>query len=80
MAQQQTAVIIGEIVDAMADRALANGEHIIIAIEHFSTAIDRLLSWLPGRLRDDALQFARAHGYCTPEQLERLRLEGRRSH
>jgi len=75
MASRMDARIIGEVIDIIADQALAKGEHANVAIEQFSGAVDRLLEWLPADLRAGALELARAHGYCTADQIATMRLE-----
>ena len=80
MIWNQDDTLIRDVVDVMASKALEDSDHVDQAVERFSQAVDRFAEWLPAGRRASVIELARAHGYCTPEQLERLRLEGRPSH
>lgn len=67
--------LIGEVLDIMADRALQNGTRTEIAIERFSRGVDRLSGWLPIGLREEMLEQARAHSYCSPEQIRKMHFD-----
>ena len=66
---------IAEIIDKMADLAVQQGGRADQAIENFSAGIDRFVAWLPAALRPRALEHARAHGYSSLAEIERLRQE-----
>jgi hypothetical protein len=74
------ASILSEILDHMADMAVEESVYADIAVERFSADVDRLLGWLPPNLRPGALELARAHGYCTQAEIEKLRRESHRRH
>ena len=75
MASKLDRQFIGEVLDLMAERALEKGERTEIAIERFSLGVDRLVAWLPAALREETLEQARSHSYCSPDQIVRLHLE-----
>ena len=74
MSSQQGRLIV-EIIDRMADQAVAKGGGANHAIELFSAGVDRLLTWLPAELRRTALLRAESHSYCTPDEIARIRSE-----
>ena len=76
MTRQQEDLIVAEILDAMAHQALESaGDTALLAIERFSAGVDRLLAWLPANRRAAARDLARAHSYCSPAQIARMRGE-----
>lgn len=76
MTRHQENLFVAEIIDMMASQALESaGDSPVLAIEKFSSGVDRLLAWLPADRRSAARDLARAHSYCSPGEIEKMRGE-----
>ena len=72
--------ILSEVIDKMAAMALERSSQADRAVEQFSAGVNRLMTWLPSARRREALELARAHGYCSPAEIERLHQENLNRH
>jgi hypothetical protein len=66
--------LIKEILDRIAEASLSEDVPADRAVERFSAAVDRLIGWLPPILRQETLLLARSHSYCSPAEIQAMRL------